>query len=161
MISNSFPIQRNTRWLLFYFFVNLLAIRFPIVNIAPFKCSVTLHTIYCYFFLFNQLEWSSIPVCFLPKSLRGAPISHLVVSSLDMCTEPQHDESLNAASTSHNFLMHGTYNQFCHYYIFFLPFIPCFMLLSEGRAASRWEWAVKRLWKGRKIKEIIYQFNSP
>lgn len=54
-----------------------------------------------------QLQWHSVPECFLPKSLRGAPISHLEVSSLDLCTELQPDEGMNAASTSHNFLMHG------------------------------------------------------
>lgn len=46
-----------------------------------------------------------------------------MVSSLDMCTEPQHDESLNAASTSHNFLMHGTYCTILPYRNFIQYFI--------------------------------------
>lgn len=48
-------------------------------------------------------------MCFLPESLRGAQITQLNPSLLEWCTEtePLHDEDLNAASTSHNFLTRG------------------------------------------------------
>lgn len=58
----------------------------------------------------SQLRWRSHPVCFLPEPLRGVPISDLRISSLEQCTptESLHDEGLDAASTSHNFLTRGT-----------------------------------------------------
>lgn len=65
----------------------------------------------CIFFwyLFMQLRWSLHPVCFLPESLRGIQISDLNIGSLDVCTaaESLHDETFDAASTSHNFLTRG------------------------------------------------------
>lgn len=48
-------------------------------------------------------------MCFLPEVLRGVRISDIGVSALDHCTpsEALHDEGLDAASTSHNFLTRG------------------------------------------------------
>lgn len=56
-----------------------------------------------------QLQWSIHPICFLPESLRGIRISDLNIGSLEVCTaaESLHDETFDAASTSHNFLTRG------------------------------------------------------
>lgn len=58
---------------------------------------------------FLQLRWSLHPICFLPESLRGIQISDLNIGSLEVCTaaESLHDETFDAASTSHNFLTRG------------------------------------------------------
>lgn len=68
----------------------------------------------CVFVFCLQLQWSLHPVCFLPESLRGIEISDLNIGSLDVCTaaESLHDETFDAASTSHNFLTRGK-NSFC------------------------------------------------
>lgn len=54
-----------------------------------------------------QVEWPTIPECFLPESLRGASVIDLNVNALDECMEFFHDEGHDAASTSHNFLERG------------------------------------------------------
>ncbi|XP_055294991.1 insulin-like growth factor-binding protein complex acid labile subunit isoform X2 [Sitodiplosis mosellana] len=60
----------------------------------------------------KNLRWSLHPICFLPESLRGIQISDLTIGSLDVCTaaESLHDETFDAASTSHNFLTRGNLN---------------------------------------------------
>lgn len=77
---------------------------------APHLFCVRLIEICIFFhYLFMQLRWSIHPVCFLPESLRGIQISDLNIGSLDVCTaaESLHDETFDAASTSHNFLTRG------------------------------------------------------
>ncbi|XP_055375823.1 poly(A) polymerase-like, partial [Condylostylus longicornis] len=56
------------------------------------------------------LQWETYPICFLPKSLRGAEITDLDLKGLDTCLEFITDEENNAASTSHNFLDKGGLN---------------------------------------------------
>lgn len=62
------------------------------------------------------------PVCFLPESLRGIRITDLTLPSLEWCTETEslHDETFDAASTSHNFLTRGKYAVFIPAIFFFL-----------------------------------------
>uniref|UniRef100_A0A1B0APZ5 LRRCT domain-containing protein n=1 Tax=Glossina palpalis gambiensis TaxID=67801 RepID=A0A1B0APZ5_9MUSC len=54
-----------------------------------------------------QWKWDTYPICFLPKTLRGAEITDLDANGLDSCLEYITDEEQNAASTSHNFLERG------------------------------------------------------
>lgn len=79
------------------------------------------------FFLHTQLEWNIPPVCFLPGSLRGAPITDLDSNALDECMEFIHDEGHDAASTSHNFLERGI--QTAHI-IQLENFFFCFVFIS-------------------------------
>lgn len=51
-----------------------------------------------------QVQWPTLPECFLPESLRGASVMDINVNALDECMEFFHDEGHDAASTSHNFL---------------------------------------------------------
>lgn len=71
-------------------------------------------------FICLQLQWSLHPVCFLPESLRGIEISDLKIGSLEVCTaaDSLHDETFDAASTSHNFLTRGK-QLFCFSLILF------------------------------------------
>ncbi|KAL9927373.1 leucine-rich repeat domain-containing protein reduced ocelli isoform 1-T1 [Glossina fuscipes fuscipes] len=57
-----------------------------------------------------QWKWDTYPICFLPKTLRGAEITDLDANGLDSCLEYITDEEQNAASTSHNFLERGDLN---------------------------------------------------
>ncbi|KAH8263170.1 hypothetical protein KR044_005498 [Drosophila immigrans] len=57
-----------------------------------------------------QWEWETYPICFLPKSLRGAEIINLDIGGLHTCLDYISDEEQNAASTSYNFLEHGGLN---------------------------------------------------
>ncbi|XP_011290778.1 leucine-rich repeat-containing protein 15 [Musca domestica] len=57
-----------------------------------------------------QWKWETYPICFLPKTLRGAEITDLDANGLDSCLEYITDEEQNAASTSHNFLEAGGLN---------------------------------------------------
>ncbi|XP_055837135.1 toll-like receptor Tollo [Episyrphus balteatus] len=57
-----------------------------------------------------QWKWDTYPICFLPKSLRGAEITDLDITGLDTCLEFITDEEKDAASTSHNFLERGGLN---------------------------------------------------
>ncbi|XP_070140446.1 insulin-like growth factor-binding protein complex acid labile subunit isoform X1 [Drosophila kikkawai] len=54
-----------------------------------------------------QWKWDTYPICFLPKSLRGAEINNLDINGLHTCLTFITDEEQNAASTSYNFLEHG------------------------------------------------------
>lgn len=75
-----------------------------------------------------QLRWSLHPICFLPESLRGIQISDLNIGSLEVCTaaDSLHDETFDAASTSHNFLTRGNYLSLSLSCIFnFLHKTPC------------------------------------
>ncbi|XP_064546794.1 insulin-like growth factor-binding protein complex acid labile subunit [Drosophila montana] len=57
-----------------------------------------------------QWKWDTYPICFLPKSLRGAEIINLDIGGLHTCLDYISDEEQNAASTSYNFLEHGGLN---------------------------------------------------
>ncbi|XP_020812527.1 toll-like receptor Tollo [Drosophila serrata] len=57
-----------------------------------------------------QWKWDTYPICFLPKSLRGAEINNLDINGLHTCLTFITDEEQNAASTSYNFLEHGGLN---------------------------------------------------
>ncbi|ALC40167.1 rdo [Drosophila busckii] len=57
-----------------------------------------------------QWQWDTYPICFLPKSLRGAEIINLDIGGLHTCLDYISDEEQNAASTSYNFLEHGGLN---------------------------------------------------
>ncbi|TDG40516.1 hypothetical protein AWZ03_013060 [Drosophila navojoa] len=57
-----------------------------------------------------QWQWDTYPICFLPKSLRGAQIINLDIGGLHTCLDYISDEEQNAASTSYNFLEHGGLN---------------------------------------------------
>ncbi|EDW39743.1 GL14642 [Drosophila persimilis] len=57
-----------------------------------------------------QWKWDTYPICFLPKSLRGAEINNLDIGGLHTCLDYISDEEQNAASTSYNFLEHGGLN---------------------------------------------------
>ncbi|XP_065356999.1 carboxypeptidase N subunit 2 [Calliphora vicina] len=58
-----------------------------------------------------QWKWETYPICFLPKTLRGAEITDLDANGLDRCLDYITDEEQNAASTSHaNFLERGGLN---------------------------------------------------
>ncbi|XP_037710934.1 insulin-like growth factor-binding protein complex acid labile subunit [Drosophila subpulchrella] len=57
-----------------------------------------------------QWKWDTYPICFLPKSLRGAEINNLDINGLHTCLTFMDDEEQNAASTSYNFLEHGGLN---------------------------------------------------
>ncbi|KAH8282035.1 hypothetical protein KR054_004972 [Drosophila jambulina] len=57
-----------------------------------------------------QWKWDTYPICFLPKSLRGAEINSLDINGLHTCLTFITDEEQNAASTSYNFLEHGGLN---------------------------------------------------
>lgn len=80
---------------------------------VPFAISHRICYIFCYSFSFSlqlQWKWETYPICFLPKTLRGAEITDLDANGLDSCLEYITDEEQNAASTSHNFLEAGKCN---------------------------------------------------
>lgn len=84
-----------------------------------------------------QLQWGLHPICFLPESLRGIQISDLNIGSLEVCTaaESLHDETFDAASTSHNFLTRGK----LHFLFRSLSFSLSLLFLFE-RISSWYFW---------------------